>query len=186
MDHHRDHHLHDDPARTRNDHAGKVKDPVCGMWVDPTRSSQQAEHAGQTFHFCIASCRAKVLSEPERYLRREPDRSAASSGSAKTPADGVIYTCPMHPQIRQIGPGSCPICGMALEPLTATAETGPNPELIDMTRRFWVGLVLSLPVLALEMGGHLTGLDHYVPRSVSNWVQMALATPVVLWAGWPF
>ena len=92
----------------------------------------------------------------------------------------------MHPQIRQVGPGSCPICGMGLEPVIATAEAGPNAELIDMSRRFWIGLVLSLPVVALEMGGHLTGLNHYVSQTTSNWFQMVLATPVVLWAGWPF
>ena len=92
----------------------------------------------------------------------------------------------MHPEIRQVGPGSCPICGMALEPVLVTAEAAPNLELIDMTRRFWIGLALTVPVLVLEMGAHLTGLDHAIPRSVSNWVQMALATLVVLWAGWPF
>ena len=100
--------------------------------------------------------------------------------------EGTIYTCPMHPEIRQVGPGSCPICGMALEPVLVSAEAGPNHELIDMTRRFWIGLVLSLPVVALEMGGHLTGLDHLVRQQTSNWIQMLLATPVVLWAGWPF
>jgi P-type Cu+ transporter len=92
----------------------------------------------------------------------------------------------MHPEIRQVGPGSCPICGMALEPVLVSAEAGPNHELIDMTRRFWIGVALSLPVVALEMGGHLTGLDRLVPRQTSNWVQLILATPVVLWAGWPF
>ncbi len=92
----------------------------------------------------------------------------------------------MHPEIRQVGPGSCPICGMALEPLLAGAESGPNPELIDMTRRFWIGLAVSLPVVALEMGGHLTGLHMLLGKQTSNWMQFALATPVVLWAGWPF
>ncbi|EJJ26572.1 copper-transporting P-type ATPase [Rhizobium sp. CF142] len=100
--------------------------------------------------------------------------------------DGTIYTCPMHPQIRQIGPGNCPICGMTLEPVVATAETGPSEEYRDMQRRFWVGLVLSLPVLALEMGGHLTNLHMLLGPQTSNWLQMGLATPVVLWAGWPF
>ena len=101
---------------------------------------------------------------------------------------GVIYTCPMHPQIRQIGPGNCPICGMTLEPETVTAQAQPNAELADMTRRFWIGLVLTAPVFALEMGGHVSplGLDHVISPSVSNWVQFALSTPVVLWAGWPF
>jgi len=100
--------------------------------------------------------------------------------------EGTVYTCPMHPQVRQIGPGNCPICGMALEPEVATLETGPSPELVDMSRRFWIGLVLSIPVLALEMGGHLTNLHMILGPQTSNWLQMVLATPVVLWAGWPF
>lgn len=100
--------------------------------------------------------------------------------------EGTVYTCPMHPQVRQIGPGNCPICGMALEPEVATLETGPSPELVDMSRRFWIGLVLSIPVLALEMGGHLTNLHMILGPKTSNWLQMVLATPVVLWAGWPF
>ena len=97
----------------------------------------------------------------------------------------VIYTCPMHPQIRQAGPGSCPICGMALEPEKVTGEQAPNAELIDMTRRFWIGTILTLPVFMLEMGGHLLNF-HILPPALSNWVQLVLATPVVLWAGWPF
>jgi Cu+-exporting ATPase len=100
--------------------------------------------------------------------------------------EGTIYTCPMHPQIRQAGPGFCPICGMALEPELASAEAAPNPELADMTRRFWVALVLTLPVLALEMGGHLTNLHMLLGQKWSNWLQFLFATPVVLWAGWPF
>ena len=100
-------------------------------------------------------------------------------------AEGTIYTCPMHPQIRQTGPGACPICGMALEPLIAKAETGPNPELVDMRRRFWIGLALTLPVVALEMGNHVLGLE-FLSMQHSNYVQFAIATPVVLWAGWPF
>lgn len=101
---------------------------------------------------------------------------------------GVIYTCPMHPQIRKVGPGNCPICGMTLEPVKATADVGENRELVDMTRRFWVGLALTLPVFILEMGGHIPalGLDDLVPPRISNWIQFALSTPVVLWAGWPF
>jgi len=99
---------------------------------------------------------------------------------------GSIYTCPMHPQIRQIGPGNCPICGMALEPELVTAESGPDPELADMTRRFWVGLALAAPVFALEMGAHLIDLHRWIAPQVSNWVQLVIATPVVLWSGWPF
>ncbi|SCB52239.1 copper-transporting P-type ATPase [Rhizobium lusitanum] len=100
--------------------------------------------------------------------------------------ESVIYTCPMHPQIRQLGPGTCPICGMTLEPEVATAATGQSAEVVDMTRRFWIGLVLTMPVLALEMGGHLTNLHMLLGAQVSNWIQLVLATPVVLWAGWPF
>src|SRR5665213_675639 len=107
---------------------------------------------------------------------------------AASPAPGAIYTCPMHPQIRQDGPGNCPICGMTLEPLVVTADAAPNDELADMTRRFWIGLALSLPVFVLEMGGHVPwlGLHHIVPELLSTWIQFALSTPVVLWAGWPF
>jgi Cu+-exporting ATPase len=110
-------------------------------------------------------------------------------GTKQPPADAdpaAIYTCPMHPEIRQVGPGTCPICGMALEPEMMSAETGPDPELIDMTRRFWAGLALALPVVVLEMGGHFLGLDHLIDPRLSAWLQLALATPVVWWAGWPF
>jgi P-type Cu+ transporter len=110
--------------------------------------------------------------------------TAAEPSQAPVPA-GTIYTCPMHPTVRQLGPGDCPICGMALEP-ELTAETGPNPELVDMTRRFWIGLVLSIPVVALEMGGHLMNLQALLAHNLANWLQFIIATPVVLWAGWPF
>ncbi|SFL14540.1 heavy metal translocating P-type ATPase [Falsiroseomonas stagni] len=161
--------------------SGTLKDPVCGMTVDPAKTAHHAEHAGHAYHFCSAGCRTKFIAEPGKYLQ---ERTALR---AEAVAPGTIYTCPMHPQIRQPGPGSCPICGMALEPETPSAETGPNPELVDFTRRFWIGLVLTLPVFVLEMGGHLTGMMHLVggPR-VGNWIQLVLATPVVLWAGWPF
>ena len=152
-------------------------DPVCGMTVDPATTPHHADHAGQTYHFCSAGCRGKFAAEPDRYL--QPQAVAAA------PA-GAIYTCPMHPQIRQVGPGSCPICGMALEPETITADAGPNPEYADMRRRFWIGLALAAPVLVLEMAGHLFGHALMIPRVTSNWIQFAMATPVVLWAGWPF
>jgi Cu+-exporting ATPase len=114
-------------------------------------------------------------------------RHAGSAPAAPAPAEaGAVYTCPMHPEIRQVGPGSCPICGMALEPVTATIDGGPDPELSDMSQRFWWALALATPVFVLEMGGHLTGLMMLMDRQVSNWIQFALATPVVLWAGWPF
>jgi len=167
---------HDHPGHAAQ--ADGVKDPVCGMTVDPHQTAHRATHAGQPYYFCSAGCRTKFLADPQRYL--------GPARAAEPVPEGTIYTCPMHPEIRQVGPGSCPICGMALEPLLVTAESGPNPELADMSRRFWVGLALTIPVLLLEMGGHLTGLDHLIPRVTSNWIQLAFATPAVLWAGWPF
>jgi Cu+-exporting ATPase len=159
----------------------KVKDPVCGMSVDPHATPHRAEHDGRPYYFCSAGCRTKFVADPERYLRGDRARPAA-----KPVPEGTIYTCPMHPEVRQVGPGSCPICGMALEPELATAEAGPNPELVDMTRRFWIGLALTVPVVALEMGGHLTGLGMMLGQRFANLLQLLFATPVVLWAGWPF
>ena len=172
------HHQHEVEVIERE----KVTDPVCGMNVDPVTSRHRFEHAGTIFHFCGAGCRTKFAAEPTKYL-------APKSPTALPPADpDAIYTCPMHPEIRQVGPGSCPICGMALEPLELTGEPEVNPELLDMTRRFWIGLALAIPVVALEMGGHIAVLDlhHLIPPTLANWLQLALATPVVLWAGWPF
>ncbi|MGE4014209.1 MAG: heavy metal-binding domain-containing protein, partial [Alphaproteobacteria bacterium] len=157
----------------------KVKDPVCGMDVDSHATPHHAIHDGQSFSFCSAGCRTKFVADPARYLKHE------AAPIEKVP-DGTIYTCPMHPEIRQVGPGACPICGMALEPELVSADAAPNEELIDMTRRFWIGLGLALPVVALEMGGHLAGLHAFISSQVSYWIQGALATPVVLWAGWPF
>jgi len=154
-----------------------VRDPVCGMTVDPHKTPHRHTHAGSAYYFCSAGCRGKFAADPAKYL---------APPAAKPPVpEGTIYTCPMHPQIRQVGPGVCPICGMALDPEMATAEAAPNPELADMTRRFWIGLVLSLPVVILEMGGHLLNL-HMLIGQWSNAIQLVLATPVVLWAGWPF
>lgn len=171
------HEHHHDQAKVS--HETQVKDPVCGMSVDPVKTPHHADHAGMTYHFCSGGCRSKFLSDPEHYL-------ASSEPQANVPP-GTIWTCPMHPEIRQDHPGACPICGMALEPATVTVDTGPSPELRDMSRRFWIGLVLTLPVLLLEMGGHIfPALHHLVPMRVSTWVQLVLATPVVLWAGWPF
>ncbi|MSO74178.1 MAG: heavy metal translocating P-type ATPase [Alphaproteobacteria bacterium] len=161
--------------------APKVKDPVCGMSVNPETTAHKAVHGGTTYYFCGAGCRTKFIAEPARYLAP----AAAPAKQSPVPA-GAFYTCPMHPEIRQFGPGACPICGMALEPEQASAETGPNPELADMTRRFWTGLVLTLPVISLEISGHLTGLHTLVAKSLSLWIQLGLASPVVLWAGWPF
>ena len=165
-----------------HDHAADTAlDPVCGMKVDPSTARHKAEHEGKTFYFCSEGCHTKFDADPAKYVH-EKMRPARPVNLP----DGTIYTCPMHPQIRQVGPGNCPICGMALEPEVASAETGPNPELIDMTRRFWVGLALSIPVVVLEMGGHLIGGHRWIDQTLSNWIQLVLATPVVLWAGWPF
>jgi P-type Cu+ transporter len=162
-------------------HAGGhkiVRDPVCGMSVDPATSQHQFDYHGETWHFCSAGCRTKFAADPTQYLDKTTPKAAAP--------EGTIYTCPMHPQIRQVGPGSCPICGMALEPEMASLDAPPNPELADMTRRFWIGLVLSIPPVVLEMGGHLVGGHGWVDQTLSNWIQLVFATPVVLWAGWPF
>ena len=155
-----------------------VLDPVCGMTVDPATSKHRYDHEGTTYHFCAANCRTKFIADPPRNL--------APAAAPPTAVTGTIYTCPMHPEIRQEGPGSCPICGMALEPEMVTADAGPNHELIDMTRRLWIGAALAAPVVILEMGGHLTGLTMLLGQQTSNWIQLVLATPVVLWAGWPF
>ena len=159
----------------------KTVAPVCGMTVDSETSKHRFEHRGETYHFCSAGCRTKFAAAPEQYLHK----SSKGQQSAAAP-EGTIYTCPMHPQIRQVGPGSCPICGMALEPELVSLDDQPNPELADMTRRFWVGLALALPAVVLEMGGHLMGGHSWVDPTLSNWIQLVFATPVVLWAGWPF
>jgi Cu+-exporting ATPase len=164
----------------RSDNApGKVKDPVCRMLVDPLTANNRSEYGRQPYFFCSAGCKAKFEADPGQYLHAQP-------ASTEAVPDGTIYTCPMHPQIRQVGPGACPICGMALEPLLVGAEPSANHELSDMTRRFWVGLVLTLPVFVLEMGGHLFGITERLGQQNANWLQLVLATPVVLWAGAPF
>ena len=167
------HHRHDHHGVSAN----SAIDPVCGMTVDPHSAKHCADHGGRTYYFCCAGCRAKFVADPQKYL---------GGRQLELAPEGTVYTCPMHPEIRQIGPGSCPICGMALEPEIAGPDTGPNPELVDMMRRFWIGLVLTLPVFILEMGAHIAGAHNWVEPTPSNYVQFAFATPVVLWAGWPF
>ncbi|HVV40433.1 MAG TPA: heavy metal translocating P-type ATPase [Nitrobacter sp.] len=175
------HHHHDHGAACGHAHgqgeAARAIDPVCGMRVDPQTAKQRFSYKGTEYLFCGARCRERFSAEPEKFLKpKAPERPAPA---------GTIYTCPMHPEVRQAGPGSCPICGMALEPETVSLDDGPDPELAGMTRRFWIALVLTLPVFVIEMGGHL-GLMHLVPMRWSNWISFALATPVVLWAGAPF
>jgi Cu+-exporting ATPase len=152
------------------------------MSVDPHTAKHRRAHGGCTYYFCAARCAEKFEAEPEKYLGPE-------LAKAEPAAKDAIYTCPMHPEIEQVGPGDCPICGMALEPKTVTLaeEEGPSAEYLDMRRRFWVSAILSLPLLLWVMGDHLLGMGmaHAVPRQMAHWIQLALATPVVLWAGWP-
>ncbi len=157
---------------------GLAKDPVCGMDVDPAIAKHRTEHDGHPVFFCSAGCKTKFEAHPEHY-------TAGGAPPVVEVPEGTVFTCPMHPEIRQIGPGSCPICGMALEPDVVSLDDGPNAELVDMTRRFWIALVLTAPVFLLEMGSHVAGL-HLLAPQLSAYVQFTLATPVVLWAGWPF
>ena len=170
--------------------SGAVKDPVCGMDVDPSTTEHVAEHEGVTHHFCSEHCRSRFLADPEAFIHTStsaPGSAPSQPAPAAPGAEVVEYTCPMHPEIRQDGPGTCPICGMALEPVMVTADAGPSEELRDMTRRFWIGVALSIPVLILGMGRDLVPWLHdNVSATASTWIQLALATPVVLWAGWPF
>jgi Cu+-exporting ATPase len=193
--------MNDRTQHTSSTTTPAVKDPVCGMDVDPSSSEHGAEHDGQTYHFCSGHCRAKFETSPATYVnpdaahqhehghghRGQHAGATAATATAPTPGEATEWTCPMHPEIRRPGPGSCPICGMALEPVMVTADSGPSPELADMTRRFWVGVVLSIPVLLLGMSGDLFPAIHEViSPQASNWIQLVLATPVVLWGGWPF
>jgi P-type Cu+ transporter len=179
------HHHHGAPADgccggkhgAADDSGALATDPVCGMKVNPATAKHRFSYKGDDYFFCSARCRERFAAEPEKFLKpreREPALPA-----------GTIYTCPMHPEVRQVGPGSCPICGMALEPEQVTLDDKPDPELVDMTRRFWIALVLTLPVFAIEMAGHAFGIE-LVPMGWANWISFVLATPVVLWAGAPF
>lgn len=159
--------------------AHTVTDPVCGMTVDPATSPHHTEHAGQAYHFCSARCQARFEADPARWLE--------GTGADAPVPEGAVWTCPMHPEVRQDHPGACPICGMALEAEMVDPDAGPSEEMLDMTRRFKVALALALPVFLLEMGGHVVpALHRLVPMHVSVWIQLVLSTPVVLWAGWPF
>ena len=178
MDQHAAHghgHAHDCAAHRG---AATVIDPVCGMTVDPAKTPHHAEHDGEAYHFCSAGCRTKFMADPERYLSDAPREEPKA-----TP--GAIWTCPMHPEIRREGPGTCPICGMALEPEEPSLDDAPNPELVDFTKRLWVAGILTIPLLIVSMGADMFGL-RIVSPAVSPWVQLALTAPIVLWAGAPF
>jgi Cu2+-exporting ATPase len=174
---------------------GDMVDPVCGMRVAPDAQDSET-YLGTHYRFCSKKCAEAFRKVPAKYIKSE----TAPAKAAPVPA-GVIYTCPMHPQIRQVGPGNCPICGMTLEPLAPAATEGESPELRDMTRRFWVALVLTIPLLILAMGDLVSGFDpgavvdrwvtaaglpHWMNATWAQCIEALLATPVVLWAGWPF
>ena len=156
-----------------------ARDPVCGMSVDPAKTSHHATQGGQTYHFCGNGCRLKFEADPTKYL------GTATPTAAPPKSTTSLYTCPMHPEVEQVGPGSCPKCGMALEPKEMSAEPVPNHELADMSRRLWIGAVATVPVFGLAMAEHLLGL-HPLDETASNWVQLVLSSFVVLWAGAPF
>jgi len=164
------------------------KDPVCGMTVAREKAAATAERAGKKYYFCSVRCGERFREEPGKFLAAlgtaGMESAGEKSGAAKAEEKNVRYTCPMDPEIVQMGPGVCPKCGMALEPMEATAETGPDPELVAMTRRFWVSAPLALPVLLLGMFGEK--LHGVLPHGALAWIEMALASPVVLWGGWPF
>ena len=170
----------------------RCHDPVCGMVVDPATTKNSADHEGREFHFCCTGCKTKFLADPARYLNAA-GKSASGEPLAPQPAAvpggvGTVYTCPMHPQIRQESPDSCPICGMSLEAEGIPKTDGADPELEDMTRRLVIGAILAAPVFVLEMGGHIGFLriDRYVPMAASVWIQFVLVTPIVVYCAWPF
>ena len=167
----------------------RVKDPVCGMMVDPQKATGKVEHGGKTYEFCSTRCAERFMKEPEKFLAAPGTGGMehVAAQPAATPAEGaknIRYTCPMHPEIVRTGPGSCPICGMALEPMDIVAEEQPDPEYESMRKRFWVGVALSLPVLLIAMIGDVWGLP--IAPGVKNGIELLLASPVVLWGGWPF
>ena len=175
-------------AAPNADQHKNATDPVCGMTVDSSTSKRRFTYKGTDYFFCSDGCKTRFEAEPEKFLAPKHDHAAHAGHSHSHDVDvpaGAIYTCPMHPEIRQVGPGSCPICGMALEPETISLDHKPDPELIDMTRRFWISLALTLPIFVLDMTVHLGGL-HLLSPQTSNWISFALATPAVLWGGWPF
>ncbi len=172
---------HDHSHSHMQGHDDTVTDPVCGMKVVRAEAKNTIEHNGATVYFCSTGCKAKFEADPEKYADGPP--------VAEPMPEGTIYTCPMHPEIEQVGPGECPICGMALEPKgVPTGEEGPNPELVDFRRRFWVSVVLTIPLLLLTMPTYagFNQIRDFFGEQPSLWIEMALSTPVILWAGWPF
>jgi Cu+-exporting ATPase len=173
-------HAHNQPE------PAEVLDPVCGMTIDPADAVGTVNYTGQTYYFCSDRCLDQFRADPASFVG--PEKRAAAQAAAAAADPEAEYTCPMHPEVRQKGPGSCPICGMALEPVNVTLEETPNEELLDMERRFRWALVLTLPIVAFMIDEFIPGqpLHHLLPAGALNWLEFALATPVVLWAGWPF
>ena len=186
MDEHA-HHKHSQPASHLHavSHEETAKDQVCGMTVSPNPNTPSTEYQGKVYHFCSQKCHGKFIAEPSRYASGEDK----PKGQDKKPPAGTKYTCPMHPEIVRDEPGSCPICGMTLEPMgVPSSDEGPNPELVDFTRRFWIGAVLTVPLLILTMGPFvgLGFIREMLGERTTLWIELALGTPVILWAGWPF
>lgn len=169
-------------------------DPACKMLVLPESAAANYDYKGTTYYFCMLACRDKFAADPDKYLSGSPPYEGGvdvEGGGSRFDRRGSSladreYTCPMHPEIAQFGPGSCPICGMALEPKEITLDDTPDPEYLDMRRRFQISALLTLPVFVLAMAEMFSGFHNFVPASVSIWIQFVLATPVVLWGGWPF
>ncbi|HKU76899.1 MAG TPA: heavy metal translocating P-type ATPase [Pyrinomonadaceae bacterium] len=168
--------------------ASAVVDPVCGMKVNPDNAAGTFEYQGKAYYFCSTHCLHRFRENPESFLNPAPQQLIGITRQPKPAARDQKYTCPMHPEIVRDGPGSCPICGMALEPVTVSLEQEENPELIDMTRRFWISVILTIPVFALGMSDLIPGqpLQELVSMRTLQWVQLIFASPVVLWCGWPF
>jgi len=177
-------------VREHSRQQGLVSDPVCGMSVDPAAGGPRVDYEDETYFFCSERCAERFRADPEAFAGGNHHGDGHVDVRDQTPpmaAEAVEYTCPMHPEIRRPGPGACPICGMALEPVVAAAEGGQSEELRDMTRRFWISVILTAPLFVLVMGSHLFhGIDAAVPDRLGAWLQLIIATPVVLWAGWPF
>lgn len=204
-----------------------IKDPVCGMEVDPEAGKPSATHEGHDYHFCSKNCRSKFTAAPEDYIdskdpvcgmkvaratakhmirhnnanvffcsskcqskfEADPPKYVDGPPATESMPEGTVYTCPMHPEIEQVGPGECPKCGMALEPKgIPSGDESPNPELVDFTRRFWVGAALTIPLLILSMGPYVdfTWPREFLGERTSLWIELLLGTPVILWSGWPF
>ncbi|HXI74581.1 MAG TPA: heavy metal translocating P-type ATPase, partial [Pyrinomonadaceae bacterium] len=172
----------------------RVNDPVCGMSIDPQQAAGSFDYHGRTFFFCSLDCRERFKADPERFINKpgestaDPTIKIGMASVAHNPRADTNYTCPMHPEVNRDAPGSCPICGMALEPRTMMLDEETNPELVDMTRRFWVSVALTVPLFGIAMSEFLPGnpIERIASMRALVWIELALATPVVVWGGWPF